>query len=263
MRIVIYPNNSANVLEYDLKGNFIRNIPLAYARTGGHILIDYRHETLLVVQLYFSSRTFDSGPPVWLQDLEGNAIWHTYDPIKKMGGGFSNEPQLFNRSREGMEFAFGRYIEMSDSVFYVDIQNQRVIPRFTATFDGETPRHLYYKAGTYYFVGPLIYDDGLSSVWTADSDCLVIVDTKSLRGSYCRIFNDFFFGGGVELAARVNLIHSRESFNMIVDPGDLLYRIDERLSKDDISDADRVELNNLRASISEDDNSYILHGEYK
>lgn len=67
----------------------------------------------------------------------------------------------------------------------------------------------------------------------------------------------------MELAARVNLIHSRESFNMIVDPGDLLYRIDERLSKDDISDADRVELNNLRASISEDDNSYILHGEYK
>ena len=261
-KIFMFPTNASNFIEYDIQGNYARGIPAAYNTTAGHILVDYDAKQILVIQILMSTRTFNSGPPVWLQDFDGNAVWATYEPIKKMiGGGFSNEPLLHDRSNDGVELSFNRYTEIPDSVFYFDIHNRYLIPRFTATFEGETPRHLYYKAADYYLVGPSWYDDGKPNPWEENPEVLVIVDTRSLRGSYCKIYNDFL--GGIELDIQVNLKHSRGCFNMIIDPGDLLYRIDERLSKDNISDADRVELNNLRESISEDDNSYILHGEYK
>lgn len=260
-RIIFFPANNSYIMEYDLQGNYVRSIPLAFTRTGGHILADYDNGKILVVQRCFSNKSFVSGPPVWIQDFEGNAIWHTYEPIKEMIAGFSNIPFLHNRHQDGMELSFARYEPIPDSIFYFDMRNMRVAPRFTATFDGETPRHLYYKAGDYYLIGPMVYSDGKPNPWEDDPTRMVIVDTKTLRGGYCKIYNDLL--GGMELDVQLYLMRSMESFNMLMDPGDLLERIDARLAMDDVPASDIEILTHLRESISEDDNSYILHGNYK
>ena len=260
-RIIFFPANNSYIMEYDLQGNYVRSIPLAFTRTGGHILADYDNGKILVVQRCFSNKSFVSGPPVWIQDFEGNAIWHTYEPIKAMIAGFSNKPLLHNRRQDGMELSFARYEPIPDSIFYFDMRNMRVAPRFTATFDGETPRHLYYKAGDYYLIGPMVYSDGKPNPWEDDPTRMVIVDTKTLRGGYCKIYNDLL--GGMELDVQLYLMRSMESFNMLMDPGDILERIDARLAMDDVPASDIETLTHLRESISEDDNSYILHGNYK
>lgn len=73
-RIMFFPANNSYIMEYDLQGNYVRSIPLAFTRTGGHILADYDNGKILVVQRCFSNKSFVSGPPVWIQDFEGNAI---------------------------------------------------------------------------------------------------------------------------------------------------------------------------------------------
>ena len=67
----------------------------------------------------------------------------------------------------------------------------------------------------------------------------------------------------MELDVQLYLMRSMESFNMLMDPGDILERIDARLAMDDVPASDIEILTHLRESISEDDNSYILHGNYK
>lgn len=260
-RVSFFPYSNSSILEYDLAGNYIRSIPLPYNGTGGHILADYDNGKILVVQICFSNKSFVSGPPVWVQDFEGNAIWHTYEPIKEMIAAFSNKPLIHNRSQDGIELSYARYEPIPDSIFYFDMRSMRVVPRFTATFDGDTPRHLYYKAGDYYLIGPLVYTDGKPNPWEDDPTRMVIVDTKTLRGGYCKIYNDLL--GGMELDVQLYLMRSMESFNMLMDPGDLLERIDARLAMDDVPVSDIETLTRLRESISEDDNSYILHGNYK
>lgn len=260
-RLYIYPCNSSKILEYDLSGSLIDEIPLAFARTGGHINVDYQNKRILVVQIYFETSTFTSGPPVWVQDFEGNALWHTYEPIKKMIAGFSNYPMLFRRDSNGLEIYFGRYEAISDTIYYVDMNSRHVKPLFTATFDGDVPSHKFFDVGKYYIVKPTMWPGEDETSWNSLRG-EILIDKKTLRGGYCEIYNDFL--GGIELKREIvsGLITSNCDLTMMIDPGDLLDKIEQRLSESDLSDADRDLLLKLQSEISPDDNCYILHGNF-
>lgn len=62
---------------------------------------------------------------------------------------------------------------------------------------------------------------GGNNTWENDFNRMVIVDANTLRGSYCKIYNDFL--GGIELEViPENILFSVEDFNVLIEPGDLI-----------------------------------------
>lgn len=260
-RIYFYPVNTPKIIEYDLKGNLISEIPLAFSPSNGHIQVNPETGRIMVAQIYYSTTGHGSAPPVWIQDFKGNPEWHTYNPIEMMQLSFSNQPLLQGRDRDGFEMSYMRYKVTPDTLYYFDMKNSRVVPRFTATIRGETSWHAYFMTSNYYIIAPMIFDGG-NNTWENDFNRVVIVDANTLKGSYCKIYNDFL--GGIELENIIeNMMHSVDDFNALIEPGDLIDKIEARLSSEDISEDDKELLTKLREGIGLNDNTYILYGKYK
>lgn len=258
-RLFIFANNSNKILEYDLSGTLIREIPLAHKGLGGHVKVDYRNSKILVVQIYFENKGHLYSCPVWIQDFEGNAIWQAYDHIESMQGGFSNDPWLYQRNKNGIELYFVRPHAIQDSAYLFDMISHRIRPIFTATFDGNVPEHYYLKIGSRYIVAPTHF--GIDNNDWDTRERHIIVDTKTLKGAYTEIYNDFL--GGIELDLEQAFHTPNGYFHLIMDPGELLDRIETRLQEPDVTDSEREMLTDLFKDISPDDNSYVIYGHYK
>lgn len=258
-RLFFFANNSRKIFEYDFNGNLIREIPLAYYGLCGHVKVDYRNRRILVVQIFIKDKGPLYGCPVWIQDFDGNAIWQAYDPIESMRGGASNDPWLYQRNKNGIEVYFVRPHAIQDSAYFFDMSSQRIKPIFTATFDGKVPEHYYLKIGSRYIVAPTHF--GIDNNNWDTGDRHIIVDTKTLKGAYAEIYNDLL--GGIELDLELAFHTPNGYFHLIMDPGDLINKIEARLQDSDITDSDREILTDFLQSISPDDNSYVIYGHYK
>lgn len=110
-------------------------------------------------------------------------------------------------------------------------------------------------------MAPMIFDSG-NNPRENDFNCSVIINANTLKGSYCKIYNDFL--GGIELENIIeNMMHSVDDFNALIEPGDLIDKIEARLSSEDISEDDKELLTKLREEIGLNDYTYILHGTIK
>lgn len=260
-KIYSFVDNGDAIYEYDIAGNFIREIHFPWGNTQGVFSMFPEYDRIMVAQISFSNETFSSGPPVWIQDYEGNDIWHSYDAVQSFRGSFANQATLHSRDKGGMEISFVRLEAIPDTVYYFDLKQQRLIPRFTATFKGEVPQHAYLKANGYYIVERMLYV-GYSNTWEENQKRRVIVDPVSLRGGYCKIYNDML--GGIEINSDMLVYNLTDrEFFMIFHPGELLDAIDARLDATDLSEADRDILLSLKGGVSEDDNNYIIHARLK
>ena len=81
------------------------------------------------------------------------------------------------------------------------------------------------------------------------------LNKQTLRGSFFRLENDFWGNAPIYWAAGLG----GNYFARNADPGDLLYELENMLRSDnDFSPEKRARLTDLKNSISEDDNNWIL-----
>ena len=91
--------------------------------------------------------------------------------------------------------------------------------------------------------------------------CL-LVDKSTLKGAQIEIMADEL--GGITLPLKQRLQIDYRYFAFCLEPGILLMLLEERLKeKDKMSKGDLAKITELLNSISEDDNNYLLFGEWK
>ncbi len=253
-RIYLLPWNARNLLVYDLEGNYLPPIPLPYPAPKGVFHVDTEKEIVTVGILAFTG----ARSIVWQQDFQGNLIQEIDASPFAMPGDYSNEVYS-TQNTDAFDFYLLRWATMNDTLYHYSATQNRLIPKFTVQFNGENiPIHSFGELPDYYMA------DMITEVINGQAmpPINLIIDKKSLKGTYFNLINDFL--GNAIISFPTTMRFRNRRFYMNMDPGDLQDQLDKALSESDEYPDDLIrELTELRNSISPDDNNYLFTGKLK
>lgn len=260
-RIYLLPWNARQVLAYDLRGQFIENIPLAYLVPKGHVQVDYDKRRVVVMNMAFEG--MENISVAWLQDWEGNIIHENKSPQMLLQPDFSNEIYMHGREMNALTFSYLRILPVPDSLYLYQPDANKLTPLFTMDFGADSPSHNYLTCSGYYMTeiyGPNP-DPKTTHLYTSVVVDRVIVDSRSLRGAHFSFMNDLL--GGIHLEKSFlecgYTLYQDAGFGMCIEPSLLLELIEERLIEA-LPEKTRQFLLSWKESISMDDNSYVILG---
>ncbi len=250
-RIYLFPWTTKKVLVYDLDGNFIQDIPLPRLVHKGCFKVDTDQKQLSVLNLPFLDT-----PIAWLQDFDSNIISEKMVPQLQLLPDYSNE--VINiRYGNLMSFSLLHYTPATDSLYHYSGDKNQLLPVFTTTFNKEMPTHYFLETPHFYsvdIIGPSTDPD-----FTGTVNERIIIDKQTLRGGYYQLVADQL--GGISFDKSY---YNEYGCILNIDPGILLERIGKRLSTpENLSSNDKALLMNLKKTISEDDNNYIIMAKWK
>ncbi|WP_102409160.1 6-bladed beta-propeller [Parabacteroides bouchesdurhonensis] len=259
-RIYMMPFFASSLLVYDLEGNSLPSVPLVHK---GVIAMFVVQGNKLVVM---ASPQPQLPSCVWVQDMAGNLL---YDITTSFDFDFRNTMIAVSLNEEDhIDLSYWTHQPRVDSLYYVDLEKKKLIPRFTTRFKGDALKQHMYMEWPGYYLGDT---STLSLVSTTDDDGNVlqrqegeapdyyIVDKKTLKGAYIVLINDFFGGERFESP----LVFQYQSYSVCVDPGVLTEWIDKALKSGLLSDKMRKKLIEVQANMSENDNNYLLYAKLK
>lgn len=257
-RIYVMPWQSAQLLVYDLKGNVLNPIPLCLRCPKSKFRVDTKNETVSVVVL-----PFEGLPAVaWTQDMKGNQQSYIAPGHLGVPMDFSNEVS----SGFNMQDVFDVNIlsimpTRIDSLYRYDIKNNRMQPTFTMKFTADPiPWHGYGEWADYYTGDVSAPPVQVPGGWQNGETIFYLIDKKTCRGAYFRLYNDFF---GNENIGWPSMAFSNGYYVRNIEPGNLLTDIENALKNKNLSDAKRKKLTDLQSTIGENDNNYIMIAKLK
>jgi hypothetical protein len=256
-RIYLLPWQAKDILVYDLQGKALPPIPVCFDVPKGKFRVDTRDSTVTVVTLPFTG----AKAVVWSQTTDGRLLNAVVPGNLEVVPDFSNE---VDASTYGDDFAFSifTFSPRVDTLYHYERKTNRLMPAFTLDFKNREPvMHSYAELPDFY-VGSImrsVRKDQLSYV--SEEESSYIVNRKTLRGSYFKLVNDFF--GGMEIQYP-SFCFTDGYYVRNVEPAILLAELEEVLEKNKDLPASKVnELTDLKNSITENDNNYILLGKLK
>lgn len=254
-RIYLLPWPDKKILVYDLEGNHLQDIPLAFLMRKGAIWVDTERQRVCVTQMAFEDAP---DPAVWVQDFEGNVLHRNDAASLKIYPDYSNEFAISFRTGDIVSFSNIEYwsIDASDSLYHYLVNENVLRPALSV----EREEAEGYGAALNEY--PRFYTIGLSGEstipgYTSMVVKRIIIQKETLRGAYYELQNDLL--GGIELNGEL----SESGYVANMEPGLLLESIEKRLQGEDLPARDRKFLEKWRDSISEEDNNYIIYGRYK
>ncbi|MBX9110276.1 6-bladed beta-propeller [Parabacteroides johnsonii] len=259
-RIYILPWNASQLLVYDLQGKVLDPIPLCLRCPKAKFSVDLPEDKVSVVVLPFKGY-----PAVaWIQDLKGNRISCIEPGHLEAPQDFSNEVTAgFNLPGTFDVNILCIMPTRVDSLYQYDDDNSRLIPTFTLNFPNtdKIPWHGYGE-WPHHFIGdfsepPIEVAPG---AWTNGQTYHYIVDKKTGKGSFFKLYNDYF--GNLEIGYP-SYAFSNGYYTRNIEPGNLLTDIENALKNQEISDDMRKKLTDLQASIDENDNNYVMIAKLK
>lgn len=256
-QIFILPWQSNKLLSFDLQGNALEPISLKYRAPKGKFFVNIKESTVSVFLLPFA------GSPVvaWTQDFNGNMIDSIPAGHLAVQPDFSNE--IFsNKNTAGFDcFLFTFFEQRPDSLYHYNIPENRLDPKFTLNFK-ERPWKIHsYQELPLHFIGDVTVEKKLSdNTSTTEYPSNFIVDKKTLKGGFYRLYNDFL--GGLQIEGWPSFYNGYYIWN--VDPGELADLLTKHLDKNSmLTEKDRKELTDLLNSIDENDNNYLFYGKLR
>ncbi|MDR0750105.1 MAG: 6-bladed beta-propeller [Tannerellaceae bacterium] len=259
-RIYLMPYGTESLLVYDLEGNVLPPVPLAYKAHKSLFLVR-DNEVLVMGEPHPDIPSF-----IWVQDLKGNKL---YDIPSSLDFPFDYSTEVLSSlNGDAIDFSHWTWTPRADSLYHIDLVKKKLIPRFTASFKGEALKPHMYTEWPGYFLGStstivtvsMMDESGnMQMRKEGDEPAYYIVDKKTLKGAYFGLVNDFL---GEE---RFNQpIFLRNGYYLsCVDPGDLEERIEKALASDRLSDKMRQKLTEVQANMTANDNNYILYAKLK
>lgn len=236
------------ILEYNTDGSFVRDITVKSNLNKPKIMVEDNGD-ISVVHMPFNT---NENPFIALQyDKEGNLK----NEVKPTGSllvqftdpagnniGFNNEIFSYRNTND-----FNFMLTSSDTLFYYNREENKVMPKFTINFGGieEVPWHIYMEIPGYY----LTYLHGKG---------VVIVDQIRHTSNYLKIINDFF--GHID-APKFNF--NKGWFYQMFEPGVLMEVIENRLADSDCSPEDRKQLEEMLGSLDVNDNNVMFIAKLK
>ena len=260
-RIYLLPWYGRGILVYRFDGTFEKAIPLhaKYPRLyapKGIFQVDAENNRIAVVSLPFKNLPHVA----WVQDMEGNRMQEIPIAHLKLEPNSSNEVRG-SKATDALSFHISPFFELrQDSLYHWDMQQQKLIPRFTIDFgEKPIPLHVYYELPLYYFAEISGTKQMTEDSYVSDRETYFLVDKATLRGSFCHIYNDYLCDEPSDW-----VIGRNGYFIENVAPDVLKERIETFLqASPDLNEARRQRLLALKDSISENDNNYIIYGKHR
>ena len=259
--VYLLPWNAKAILAYNLKGEFVKSIPLNKKYDNlvvpkGVFNVNSKKNQVAVALLPFKNQ-----PTVtWIQDMEGNFIHEPYADYLKIKPDFSNEINL-SRSENHFGFNIFTFWELrKDTLYHFDMDKGELIPRFTAEFKNDPILHDYMELPGHYMCMVTQPKQIAEGFYETEEQQFIIVDKKSNKGNYVRIFNDYL--GNLEIAY-FPYACTDGYYTVNLEPNILLEQIEKALKNNELTKEQEEQLKALQKQIDEDHNNYIVYAKLK
>ena len=260
-RIYLLQRGTREILSYNLEGKYEGSIPLHLPHPKmyvpkGVFQVDVEKNRVAVLSLPFSYLP----NMAWVQDLEGNLCMSIPPRHLKLKPDFSNEI-VFRKDAGQWSFHVSPFFELrKDTLYLWNLQDAEPVPYFTLDF-GEKPICLHnYRELPLYFYGRVATSKQMTEdSYMSDQERYFIIDKETLKGGFCRIYNDWMCDEPIE-----GLTDFGGYYTENIPPGALLERIEEFLKECPEGDTPRKQrLLELKATIDRNDNNYIIYGKHR
>ncbi|MGE5406763.1 MAG: 6-bladed beta-propeller, partial [Methanosarcina sp.] len=229
--------NTRKILVYDVAGNKLKDIPLAFTQRKFKAFFSDSVVTVL-------SMPFPGDSAIcFQQDFKGRVIRKVTPPS-----------YLFNKSFDGEVFTnyltpeYDLYNTASDTLYHYNILKNRLEPKFAKDFGEKKQVTASREIPGYFFF------------WTRGEDNksrMVLVNKKNLDAKYFRLKNDFF--GNIDASP---VFSSGYFFNSVAAIS-LKKQIESALKNKNLTEKERQKLINFNKDLQPDDNNVIFYGKLK
>lgn len=259
-RIYIVPWNASNIWAYNLKGDYVSSIPLGMRPPKACCWVNSADSMATVALAPIA------GYPAFVFSVKPDGKIINY--IKPGEFAFPNkdtynyEPVCLKNTDAKSCYIFNFFDPKPDTLYHYDTKVNLLRPRFTVEYPGKNaPIHTYTELPRYYVgdVSEKVQVDANS--FTTTPPKFYIVDKQSLKGSFCKLENDFM--GGLAIWSPIYAFNNGYYVaNMY--PSELKEALEKVLvSNTSMKKEMRTKLTKLKDSITENDNNYILYAKLK
>lgn len=247
-RIYILQYGAESLISYNLKGEFVENIPLAYKAPKGFFEVDSENGTITVASMVFRGQ---ETPVVWKQDLKGNVIEEFNRSDLALIPDFSSEVyESGTASGERFGYSVLNIAGGTDSL-YVYRADGKLHPEFTVDYGGEVPLHVYLATPRFFIVTTFGEPQNVSeSGYILPAKVPFLVDRSTLRGAPVELVLDNL--GNIVMKDGWQLGIGKDYFTRSFDPGDLIDQLEKNAEDGGEDNQELIE------SLSPDDNNYIV-----
>lgn len=257
-RIYLFPWQTRQILVFDLQGNALEPIPLVNPAPKGRFYVKDDKVGVAILP-------FPNSPSVaWTQNMKGEVIDSIPNSDKFMVYDFSNELSAFRSSDNLSFFITTLATARADSLYHLDLNMTKLTPKFTIDFEGrEASIHEYIELPNHFTgnASVVVYTTGPNGESVSDNKPLFfIVDKNSLKGGIFNLKNDFL--GNLEIGWAPYSFNNGY-FVQNYEPGSLIETLEKALTASDLSSDMRKKMEDLKNSIGDNDNNYILYAKMK
>ena len=259
-RIYLMPWNATSLLVYDLDtGAYLSSIPLPTMVPKGVFTVDAAKQTVIVGMLPFND--IEGARVVWQQDFEGNVLQGIDATPYAVVPDFSNEVSNMDNMEGTFDFYLFTWVTQADTLYHYIAEENRLKPVFTLNMPGDPIQHYYTELPDCYLMDVTLEWAQNQYGTYVSKRAIILVDKRTGRGGFVQFVNDKVGNLPVDNAA---FLFNNGYFMQSIEPGELALRIDEALSSPGgLTLKQQDELKSLRASIKEDDNTYLFVGKLK
>ncbi len=167
---------------------------------------------------------------------------------------------MSNNNKE-LSFLILSFDARKDTLYHYDTEKNQLIPQFTIDFKNKAVNlHAYTELPNYYF-GDFTEPQKIDAYHTATiNHKFYVIEKTTLKGAYFKLENDFL--GGIEIEWPIYTF-SNGYYTANYEPANLLEKLENTLLNRNISAEMREKLTDLKNSIKETDNNYILYAKLK
>ena len=257
-RIYIMPRNinehptfarkDPTLLVYDLKGNYLHEIPLAcWIGFGSNFKVDTEKGEIIVIGKEVSPES--KRYRTWVQDMKGNLIYGIYDEDKKNDDYFGyGTVSLFHTDAMETFAEIGSEVPITrketEFLYHLNQEERRLVPKFQARTKEIT--NAIYELPSYYIVESIVHA-GKADVKTPRS----IVDKKTLKGAR---FNGFVTLEGLLLDQYTFLANTRNGYFSLVEKESRMLKRIQNMDKSKLTKEQRKKLEQLYHKFNSDKN---------
>jgi len=259
-RIYLMPWNATSLLVYDLDtGAYLSSIPLPTMVPKGVFTVDAAKQTVIVGMLPFND--IEGARVVWQQDFEGNVLQGIDATPYAVVPDFSNEVSNMDNMEGTFDFYLFTWVTQADTLYHYIAEENRLKPVFTLNMPGDPIQHYYTELPDCYLMDVTLEWAQNQYGTYVSKRAIILVDKRTGRGGFVQFVNDKVGNLPIDNAA---FLFNNGYFMQSIEPGELALRIDEALSSPGgLTLKQQDELKSLRASINEDDNTYLFVGKLK
>ena len=261
--IYLLPWNAKSIFVYDMNGKYMKDIPLnkKYEKQivpKGKFKVDAEKNRVAMMLL-----PFDYLPVVaWVQDMEGNVIHEIPMNHLRVKPDFSNEVVSSKAPADALDVSLCTFWELrKDTLYHLNMESGKLQPKFTLDFgQRKICIHDYHELPNHY-VGALTNPVQVgNNMYETKGEAFFMVDKTTNQGTFFRIGNDYLDNEPIKYMP----FHcSNGYYTQNIEPTVLIERIEKALANTTIDADKRKKLEDLLASIDEDDNNYIFIGKLK